>query len=100
MVAPGPRRDHHFYPGGWIAADLRVRPGLGGTGSELACPDPIAAATKALQSFTLALLEEHTATCVVDAAADALRWLWTWGTPPPSASTSSRGWFASTVSRR
>jgi CsoR family transcriptional regulator, copper-sensing transcriptional repressor len=28
----------------------------------------VAAATKALQSFALALLEEHMATCVVDAA--------------------------------
>ena len=30
----------------------------------------VSAATKALQSFALALLEEHMATCVVDAAAD------------------------------
>ena len=30
----------------------------------------VAAATKALQSFALALLEEHMATCVVDAAGD------------------------------
>lgn len=30
----------------------------------------VAAATKALQSFALALLEEHMATCVVDAAVD------------------------------
>ena len=30
----------------------------------------VSAATKALQSFALVLLEEHMATCVVDAAAD------------------------------
>lgn len=30
----------------------------------------VSAATKALQSFALALLEEHVATCVVDAAVD------------------------------
>jgi DNA-binding FrmR family transcriptional regulator len=30
----------------------------------------VSAATKALQSFALALLEEHMVTCVVDAAAD------------------------------
>lgn len=30
----------------------------------------VSAATKALQSFALALLEEHMATCVVDAAVD------------------------------
>ena len=30
----------------------------------------VSAATKALQSFALALLEEHMTTCVVDAAAD------------------------------
>jgi DNA-binding FrmR family transcriptional regulator len=30
----------------------------------------VAAATKALQSFALVLLEEHMATCVVDAATD------------------------------
>ncbi|MGH3913122.1 MAG: metal-sensitive transcriptional regulator [Pseudonocardiaceae bacterium] len=30
----------------------------------------VSAATKALQSFALALLEEHVATCVVDAAID------------------------------
>ena len=30
----------------------------------------VSAATKALQSFALALLEEHMATCVVDAAAN------------------------------
>ena len=30
----------------------------------------VSAATKALQSFALALLEEHMATCLVDAAAD------------------------------
>jgi DNA-binding FrmR family transcriptional regulator len=30
----------------------------------------VSATTKALQSFALALLEEHMATCVVDAAAD------------------------------
>lgn len=30
----------------------------------------VSAATKALQSFALALLEEHMATCVMDAAAD------------------------------
>ena len=32
----------------------------------------VSAATKALQSFALALLEEHMATCVVDAAADGV----------------------------
>jgi CsoR family transcriptional regulator, copper-sensing transcriptional repressor len=30
----------------------------------------VSAATKALQSFALALLEEHMATCVIDAAVD------------------------------
>ncbi len=30
----------------------------------------VSAATKALQSFALLLLEEHMATCVIDAAAD------------------------------
>lgn len=30
----------------------------------------VSAATKALQSFAVALLEEHMATCVMDAAAD------------------------------